>query len=145
MLPRQLVPLKPPRPLSANRQALAQYRKWLMTICRNLLCAALRGYAVGGPREEPLDEQAVDSGRHAYGRQPSPEEMLAALQERAELHGALGQLPADERQAVQSRYFEKLSLAQVAGRLGLSVDSVKRALKHAFQALKRRPATTEDP
>ena len=124
--------------------SLAQYRKWLMTICKNLLCAVLRRYAAGkshdASREEPLDEQAVDSGRHAYGRQPSPEEMLAALEVRAELHDALGQLPAEERQAVQARYFEKLSLAQVALRLGLTVNAVKRTLKHAFQALKRRLA-----
>lgn len=118
-------------------QTLGQYRKWLFTIAGNEWAGILRHYAPGTGRDVLL-EQAFDEALaacHGYGRgRQAADDVLAELEDRAELDGALAQLPADQRQAVEWRYFNKLTVAAIAARLGWSRDSVKRTLAAALAA-----------
>ena len=123
---------------------MAQYGKWLLQICYNLLKALGRRFSPDSKRditrEELLNELTLDAvGQHAYGRrQAPPDEIMAALENAGQLEAALGQLAPDERQIVAWRYHDGLTLAAIAKRLDLSIDAVKRRCQRALAVLKRR-------
>lgn len=85
---------------------IAEYCGWLKKICQNLLATALRRL----PREETLDEESLERQQGRGRRQPTPEEVLAALHQRAALAEALNGLPHDERLAARRTADRRLAL-----------------------------------
>jgi RNA polymerase sigma-B factor len=61
---------------------------------------------------------------------------LEGLEDRATLEGALARLPARSREIVRLRFFEDLSQADIAARLGISQMHVSRLLREALLALR---------
>jgi RNA polymerase sigma-B factor len=76
------------------------------------------------------------------------DEALERLEDRATLDWALGRLPERAQQIVRMRFFDDLSQAEIARRLGISQMHVSRILREALARLRalvsdRRPAPDE--
>ncbi|MEM7231806.1 MAG: sigma-70 family RNA polymerase sigma factor [Planctomycetota bacterium] len=56
----------------------------------------------------------------------------------ADVQSVLASLPADERQALELKYYEGLSYQEIASRLGLSFSKVDHLIRGARQRLSRR-------
>lgn len=118
-------------------QCLPQYCAWLRKICQNLLAAAIRAFSGTEhdvAREQPLEADSFEHGRGP--RQPTPDEVLAALDDLALLAKALNDLPRDERQIVVWRQYEALTFIEIAARLCWTRHAVERAFQRAFVRLR---------
>lgn len=71
------------------------------------------------------------------------DDAMAALEARR-VRGAIGALPAAQREAVLLFYVEGLTQAEVAGQLGIEVGAVKTRLHRARAALRRQLTTPEE-
>lgn len=63
---------------------------------------------------------------------------VAGAAERMDVHAALAELGRQERTAVVLRYFDDLTVPEVAARMGLAEGSVKRYLSNALRRLEGR-------
>lgn len=124
-------------------ESIGTWRKWLFTICRHLLAAVIRRYRIDGThsvrREERLTEEALESGhqRPWRRRQASADEVAIAAETEDDLEERLANLPADERQIFVWHRVDGLTFVEIADRLGLSIDAVKRGYRRAEQSLNR--------
>ena len=66
-----------------------------------------------------------------------PADQLVRSEEHRRLIDAVRRLPARQRDCITLRYFEELSIEQIAATLGVSVNSVKTHLQRAMAALDR--------
>ncbi len=113
----------------------ARFAAWLLGIAVNLAKSRLRAR-----REEPIDDWAGGRATATYvwiDPEPSPE----ARQEARELHDrvwrALGELPAQQREAVQLHYVEGLRVWEIAALVGLPTGTIKARLHRARERLRR--------
>ena len=78
-----------------------------------------------------LEEERIDSKFTLVLAQPSPEARLLAREELKEVWKALDAVSAQQRTIFLLRYAEEMSLAEIAGVLGLAIGSVKAQLFRA--------------
>ncbi len=107
------------------------FTAWLYRIAHNHLVDYLRTL----PRYQasPLDESIEVAEHHsssAFGR----------VLDRETLEPALARLTAEQRQAVQLRFLEGLSVAETAHRMGRSDEAVKKLQARALANLRRHLA-----
>lgn len=76
------------------------------------------------------------------GATPGPD---ADAAERLDLHAALATLGRQERAVVVLRYFEDLTVPQIAQQMGLADGSVKRYLSNAVHRLEQRLGPVQPP
>jgi RNA polymerase sigma factor (sigma-70 family) len=108
-------------------QGEAPVEPWLRTVIRNQLLNRARG---------DRRRQAREQGTEAPAAADSPEELLAKLEIHARLVEAVARLPEPYRQTVLLRYFEELSSAEIAARLGVPAGTVRGRLKTALGELR---------
>ena len=118
------------------------YRAWLITICRGLIKRLVRWFSEAKrdlSREELLDELRLEDGKqHAYGRrQQTADEIFESLETAGQLQAAIDALPDDRRQIVTWHVNDRLSLAEIARRLGFSNDRVERTFKTCLRRLRQ--------
>jgi len=116
---------------------------WLLRIARNRAIDRLRGRkrrslktgrllsfgALGEGRTAPVEpDESARPGWHVHEA----------------VHGALRELPDDQRMVVQLAYFEGLTQSEIAGRLGIPLGTVKTRLRLAFDKLRSRLASIRD-
>lgn len=115
-----------------------QYRSWLRRILFQQIALACRRLIPLAGRPVSLDTQ----GGNAAGRSPAhdstPSKTFARSERELRLAAALGRLPADQRQALELRYFENLSVIDVATRMNRSEGAVCRLIGRGTQALRHR-------
>jgi RNA polymerase sigma-70 factor, ECF subfamily len=101
---------------------------WLMVIARNRAISRLRRHnpAAG---EELLDTSAVSTF--------NIETAAAQQQLLGRVKGALENLPAEQRTAIELAYFEGMSHSEIARRTGDPLGTVKTRLRSAVETLKR--------
>ncbi len=68
---------------------------------------------------------------------PSPPETVEAAERAAKIAEVMESLPEGQREAVRLYFWEKLTLAQVAARLGCSTSSVSQRLARALRRLEK--------
>lgn len=112
----------------AQYQHPRPFKPWLYTIATNLA----RNHYQSADSRHTEDE----SGLEALIEPESPETLLLAQDNGRFLHQALQALPAQQRETVILRYFEELSLAEIATILNIPVGTVKSRLSVALQALR---------
>ena len=78
-----------------------------------------------------LEKERIDSKFTLVLAQPSPEASLLAREELKEVWKALDAVSAQQRTIFLLRYAEEMSLAEIAGVLGLAIGSVKAQLFRA--------------
>jgi RNA polymerase sigma-70 factor, ECF subfamily len=104
---------------------------WLMVIGRNRAISRLRGRR----DREVLEEQEGDfAGTFASAQ--NIEDEAARNQLARNISAALGQLPAEQRQAVELAYFEGMTQSEIAARTGAPLGTVKTRVRTAMQSLR---------
>ena len=109
--------------------ARARLTTWLFTITRNTAIDMVRRRS--SRRAEPLpdDWQAADES-------PGTAELVAAAESSERVASALGELPQPQLEALSLAYFEGLSHAEIAERLGLPLGTVKGRIRLALDRLR---------
>lgn len=119
-----------------------EFTAWLRRVLASCLVDFARRYRRTSRRQLDLERQIQDlddasrnlAGGLAQGATPSE---YASRRERAVLlANALAKLPQEYRQAVVLRHLEGLPFADVAGKMGKSVDSVKKLWVRGLALLK---------
>jgi RNA polymerase sigma-70 factor (ECF subfamily) len=123
---------------------------WLHTIARNRAVDRLRAAgrrpnlvalsSAGGPDEPDTVtlERLVGAGRVLGGAElaPGPEAALQAAEVRDVLRRALADMPEQERTVIVLAYQDDLSQAEIAGRLGWPLGTVKTRTRRALHRLR---------
>ena len=105
-------------------------RSYLLTIVHNKAIDKLR--SLGRKPELALDPEAP-----LPSLEVGPEEAVTAASERDRVRAALGDLPEEQRRAVELTYFSGLTIVQAAERLAVPVGTVKSRLRLALVRMKR--------
>ncbi len=96
---------------------------WVCTIARSRALDRLRRRSA---RREDSDENApasAEAPRHA---------------EAVAVRSALGELPHDQREALELAYYEGLSQSEIAARLGIPLGTIKTRIRSGMQRLRTR-------
>ena len=112
----------------------AELLAWLRQILANTIANLVRHYLGSKGRDQRLERALTDElgrsscclERNLIAPQSSPSQRAARREQAVLLANVLGQLPEDYREAVILRHLEGLSFPEVAGRMGRTVDSVKK-------------------
>lgn len=115
---------------------IGEYFAWLKRICQNLLATVVRRLQRERAREEALDENTSEQQRASSRREPTPEEVIAALDDAAMLDDALNRLPSEEARILVWRYSDGLTFTEIAERLHRTRRVVERAFHRAFGRLR---------
>ncbi len=102
-------------------------RRWVVTICRSRSIDRLRSRA-SAARVEAGSYEAPPSER-------TPLEEVEALRDRTEVRHALGELPVEQRQAIELAYWNGLTRQEIAQRLGEPVGTIKSRIHLAMGKL----------
>jgi RNA polymerase sigma-70 factor (ECF subfamily) len=126
-------------------QTEPEFLGWLRQILASLLANLVRHYQGTQRRDVRLERQlavelaqssqALDRGLVAP--QSSPSQQAIRREQSVVLAEALGRLPEEWRELLILRHLEGLSFPEVAGRLGRTVDSVKKLWPRALASLRR--------
>lgn len=85
-----------------------------------------------------VDKAAIEAARRRDDHELDPEEILQAQQEWRELLAAVDELPARRRAIFIAARLDELPRREIAMRFGVSIDTIDRELKHAFEFFAKR-------
>jgi RNA polymerase sigma-70 factor (ECF subfamily) len=104
---------------------------WLLRIAVNLARDHAKNRRVSFWRRLTGLEEETDRALTVASQQPSPERVLLAREEASAVWKVTTSLPAQQRAIFLLRFAEEMSLAEIAGVLGLRIGSVKAQLSRA--------------
>jgi RNA polymerase sigma-70 factor (ECF subfamily) len=115
--------------------------QWLCTVCRSQISAHFR-------RRSRRPEESLDTGGPADSEDgwraaefadagDDPETALARLQEAAQVHTTLDELPEHYRQALTWKYHDEMTTQDIADRLGMTAKAAESLLTRARRAFRR--------
>jgi len=113
-------------------------RPWLLRLVRNVAIDGRRARAAQGQAEL---RGAAEPREHAPSERP--DEAVERGERAARVHAALGQLPHEQRRAIETAYFEGLSHAEIAARDGTPLGTVKTRIRDGVQRLRAALAGRE--
>jgi RNA polymerase sigma-70 factor, ECF subfamily len=129
----------------------AELAAWLRRILEYNLAGAARDHLFrqkrAAGREASLDESRADGVAwrdRLAAQQTSPSLRAVRLEQAARFLEALGQLPADQREAVRLRHVEGLPIDEIAARLGRSPEAAAGLLKRGLHTLRARLREREE-
>lgn len=116
---------------------------WMRKILSNTMIDAVRRARPGMEFRERSLEAALDQSSQRLeallcDHHPSPSEAEARHDRLVGLAGAIGKLPDDQRLAIELRYLQGLSIAEISGRMERSAASVGGLLQRALRGLRER-------
>ncbi len=119
-----------------------ELRAWLRTILARILADATRvNRRRRGDRirsiEASLDQSSARLEAFLAAEQSAPSEQAMRAEQTVRLASALRQLPDDQRSALELRYLQGLSVADVAERMGRGLESVTGLLYRGMKSLRR--------
>ncbi len=113
----------------------ARFDTWLFTIARNLVIDLSRKRTAISFDE--LSESSEDDRPIEFPiDEPSPLEQIQTSEDRAEVHEVLHTLESNSREVLVLRFFEELSLEEIAGVTKAPLSTVKSRLYRGLSALK---------
>lgn len=120
--------------------AKGQATTWVYTIMRNVSFDMLR--KISANKEDNLSD---DLWGHVDGQidDPSLEPFRDHLADR-ELQAGINNLPDDQKQVVESMFYQDLSQSQIAEKLGIPLGTVKSRLRLAMSKLKQHMGEKHD-
>jgi len=114
----------------------APLSSWFFRIAANLITD--RGRRSG--RIVLLGDDPPPESRLDQPSEPQPEEWVDRWERAASLRALMAELPADQQDALRLRYWEGMSVAEVAARLGRNENATKQLLFRATTGLRNRAA-----
>lgn len=102
---------------------------WIYTILRNRSLTLLRDESRVEPDDEPLGAEVPDEGE-------SPEEAILRLSDAEALRHCLQKLDPRRRMAIALAYVHGLSHAELAGKLGMPLGTIKSWMRRSLIALR---------
>jgi RNA polymerase sigma-70 factor (ECF subfamily) len=127
----------------------AELRGWLRQILRNQLLSIYRRFRSESrdwTREQALELPASGASMNVSAwlpvEQSSPSQQAIHREQLSRLADALQYLPADQRRAIELHHLSRLSVAEVADRLGRSKSAVVGLL---FRGLRKLRQLMDDP
>ncbi len=106
-------------------------RAWLLRIVRNAAIDQIRSERAKLRAESHADEATS-------GRAPErPDDSVTSAQRGVRLRDALGQLPEEQKRAIEIAYFEGLSHSEIATREGIPLGTVKSRIHEGVVRLRR--------
>lgn len=112
----------------------AKFSTWLYQIAHNLLVDQYRRKA---PEQGDIDVEVVMAFA-ADDVERQPERELSGFEERRRLQQAIGELPDEQRIALQLRLEQELSLEEIGRITGAGRETVKSRLRYAMDKLRER-------
>ena len=109
---------------------------WLLRIAANVVVDRVRQ----SKRTVGLDMDAPGTVDMAQTIEPDPEEWVDQWERAALLRSAMEMLPLDQQRALQLRFWEGYSIAEVAQRMDRNENAAKQLLHRAVQNLRVRAA-----
>jgi RNA polymerase sigma factor (sigma-70 family) len=82
--------------------------------------------------------------QHLFGAGPHEDDLAAHVDMNADVSAAVAALPPRERASIILRYFDDLTVPQIAAQLGLAEGSVKRYLSDGIDRLERSLGPLDD-
>ena len=133
--------------------AEAELVEWLRQIMAGLLANLVRRYFGTQRRDVRLERELADQmaqssrvlDQSLVAAYSTPSQRAARREQAVLLADALGRLPGDYREVIILRYLEGMALADVATRMGRSVDSVKKLWTRALVQLRRTLGGHDEP
>jgi RNA polymerase sigma factor (sigma-70 family) len=110
--------------------ATANLRPWLAAVLRNVVRMRFRGEGRRARREETAPAAPAAAA--------TPEELAGRVEVEREVASALLELGEPYRETLLLRYYEDLSAAQIAERLGVPAATVRSRLKRGLEELRGR-------
>jgi RNA polymerase sigma-70 factor (ECF subfamily) len=127
----------------ANRfaEGRGSVQTWVLTIARSRALDRLR--ATRRRREDSMDddggENLASSAEPTFVRAASDPSLAVEHKERSQLiMAALGELPREQREALELGYFKGLSQSEIAERTGQPLGTIKTRMRLAMQKLRDR-------
>jgi RNA polymerase sigma-70 factor, ECF subfamily len=125
---------------------------WLRQILAGLLANLVRRYCGTQRRDVRLERELADDldrssraiGQSLAAPHSSPSQRAAHREQAVLLADALGQLPDDYREVIILHHLEGQTFAEIADRMGRSVDSVKNLWARALAQLRRTLGATDE-
>jgi len=104
---------------------------WLLTLARSRAIDRIRSRARRYKAETP-----ISSSEDFSASESSPEQTAASSQARHMIRRVLGQLPKDQREAVELAYFSGMSHTELAEHLGLPLGTIKTRIRMGMMKLR---------
>jgi RNA polymerase sigma-70 factor, ECF subfamily len=127
----------------ANRfaEGRGSVQTWVLTIARSRALDRLR--STRRRREDSIDddggENLASSAEPTFVRATNDPSLAVEHKERSQLiRAALGELPREQREALELGYFKGLSQTEIAERTGQPLGTVKTRMRLAMQKLRER-------
>jgi RNA polymerase sigma-70 factor, ECF subfamily len=120
--------------------AARSFRPWVLCIARNLCLNELKRKRT--VHMESLEEYASaareDSGELARCADENPDQQLIAQERHVALEQALESLPADAREIVVLRFFERMAAKEIAEIVGSTEGAVRTRLHRILKTLREK-------
>ena len=119
----------------------ASVETWLIRIAVNLVRDHARNRRLAFWRnilQRPARPEAAAAELEVSDPGPSPERLLLAREQLATVETALKNMPAQQRAAFSLRFFEEMSLEEIADAMDLQVGTVKAHHFRAVAALRKK-------
>ena len=117
-----------------------EWAAWLRRILANTLADAVRKFqrevALEHSLAEGVDESSARLEAWLAADQSSPSEQVVRQEQLLRLADALGQLPEDQRLAVELHHLKDESVVEIARRMGRTVPSVTGLLRRGLKKLR---------
>jgi len=113
----------------------ARFDTWLFTIARNLVIDLSRKRTMAS-LDELSDGSDDERPMEFPGHEPSPLEQFQSGEDRAEVSAVLLKLESNSREVLLLRFYEELSLEEIAGLTKAPLSTVKSRLYRGLAALK---------
>ena len=125
----------------ATYRGEASVETWLIRIAVNLARDHARNRRVAFWRSilrRPAEPDAEVKALEVSQPGPSPEEVLLVREQLAAVRSALNSIPSQQRAVLALRFFEEMTLGEIAGVMQLEVGTVKSHLFRALAALRNK-------
>jgi RNA polymerase sigma-70 factor, ECF subfamily len=105
---------------------------WMMVIARNRAISRLRGR-----RDREVMEEEEGDYANTFASSQNIEDEAVRAQLARNISAALGQLPVEQRQAVELAYFEGMTQSEIASQTGIPLGTIKTRVRTAMQTLRQ--------
>jgi RNA polymerase sigma-70 factor (ECF subfamily) len=121
-------------------QTDAELAGWLRRILANTMTDAVRKYQNEVRRErsllQTLDESSAKLEAWLHAAQDSPSDQAVRNEQVLQLAAGLGELPDDQRRAVELRYLKDMPVPEIAAQMGKTEPAVAGLLRRGLQRLR---------